>query len=374
MDKLILCLANSYKHGGRCIAGIEVEIDDEKLKIIKSSYDIPVWIRPISHFSAGEVPMSDASKIGILSLVKVHNVSYAGSCSHSEDYYYESLEMIQTINPSDTFLKQCIDSYHYKIFSNRGKALTINAFKEGDYSLMFIRTENSEIYLEPKYIKPRIKFYHNGNQYDFPITDPEYLNRLHNDTSLYKSYKVLYIVISLAVEHEGWHSKLAATIISPAISNIKEHIVKIETKSTCMASKLTDDFPIFKPANILKPSDDLPKPTYKFNPINIPQPTHMSTSNNSSNRNGGCYVATSIYGSYDCPEVWTLRRFRDYKLAESYAGQSFIKVYYATSPLLVKWFGHTKCFKHAIKPILDKIVRKLKKDGYKATPYQDKKW
>lgn len=24
-----------------------------------------------------------------------------------------------------------------------------------------------------------------------------------------------------------------------------------------------------------------------------------------------CYIATSVYGSYDCPEVWTLRRFRD---------------------------------------------------------------
>ena len=28
--------------------------------------------------------------------------------------------------------------------------------------------------------------------------------------------------------------------------------------------------------------------------------------------NGACYVATAVYGSYDCPEVWTLRRFRDY--------------------------------------------------------------
>ncbi len=359
MDKLILCLANSNKHGGRCIAGIEVELDGEKLKIVKSSYDIPVWIRPVSHFSAGEVPMCDASRIGILSLVKVHNVSYAGSCSHSEDYYYESLEMIQTINPSDTFLKQYIDSYHSKIFGNRGKALIIDAFKEGDYSLMFIRTENSEIYLEPKYIKPRIKFYHNENQYDFPITDPEYLNRLHYDTSLYKSYNVLYIVVSLAVEHEGWHSKLAATIISPATSNIKENIVKIATKSTCRP---------------LKPTDDLPRPTYAFKPINIPKPTYMPTSSNSSNSSGGCYVATSIYGSYDCPEVWTLRRFRDYKLAESYAGRFFITVYYATSPLLVKLFGHTKWFKLTIKPILDRIVRKLKKDGYKATPYQDKKW
>ena len=31
----------------------------------------------------------------------------------------------------------------------------------------------------------------------------------------------------------------------------------------------------------------------------------------------GCYVATAVYGSYDCPEIWTLRRFRDKVLART---------------------------------------------------------
>ena len=43
---------------------------------------------------------------------------------------------------------------------------------------------------------------------------------------------------------------------------------------------------------------------------------------------GGCYVATAVYGSYDCPEVWTLRRYRDYSLAETWYGRAFIKLYY----------------------------------------------
>ena len=33
----------------------------------------------------------------------------------------------------------------------------------------------------------------------------------------------------------------------------------------------------------------------------------------------GCYVATAVYGSYDCPEVWTLRRYRDDTLYSSKA-------------------------------------------------------
>ena len=50
-------------------------------------------------------------------------------------------------------------------------------------------------------------------------------------------------------------------------------------------------------------------------------------------------------GSYDCPQVWTLRRFRDYTLAETWYGRTFIRTYYAISPTLVKWFGHTEWFK-----------------------------
>ena len=42
---------------------------------------------------------------------------------------------------------------------------------------------------------------------------------------------------------------------------------------------------------------------------------------------GGCYIATAVYGSYDCPQVWTLRRFRDFKLAKSLGGRIFIKLY-----------------------------------------------
>jgi len=85
-----------------------------------------------------------------------------------------------------------------------------------------------------------------------------------------------------------------------------------------------------------------------------------------------CYVATAVYGSYDCPEVWTLRRFRDYTLDESWYGRAFIKTYYATSPTLVKWFGKTNWFQHLWRSVLDKFVASLKSKGYKDTPYEDK--
>lgn len=79
---------------------------------------------------------------------------------------------------------------------------------------------------------------------------------------------------------------------------------------------------------------------------------------------GGCYVATAVYGSYDCPEVWTLRRYRDYELAETWHGRLFIKAYYAISPTIVKWFGDTAWFKKMWKGKLDRMVSNLQQKGF----------
>ncbi|MCR5807948.1 MAG: TFIIB-type zinc finger domain-containing protein [Clostridiales bacterium] len=92
------------------------------------------------------------------------------------------------------------------------------------------------------------------------------------------------------------------------------------------------------------------------------------------NTSSGCYVATAVYGSYDCPQVWTLRRYRDYDLASTWYGRTFIRTYYTVSPILVKWFGETKWFKRMWKGKLDRMVADLQKKGYESTPYEDRNW
>lgn len=95
------------------------------------------------------------------------------------------------------------------------------------------------------------------------------------------------------------------------------------------------------------------------------------TGGDSANRTGGCYIATAVYGSYDCPQVWTLRRYRDYSLAKSCLGRSFIRFYYATSPTLVKWLGHTNWFNAVFRKLLDKFTKHLISNGFENTPYVD---
>lgn len=97
-------------------------------------------------------------------------------------------------------------------------------------------------------------------------------------------------------------------------------------------------------------------------------------SSSSSGSSGGCDVATAVYGSYDCPQVWTLRRYHDYTLAETWYGRAFIRTYYAISPTLVKWFGHTSWFKKMWKGKLDRMVSDLNSKGVENTPYQDRDW
>lgn len=85
----------------------------------------------------------------------------------------------------------------------------------------------------------------------------------------------------------------------------------------------------------------------------------------------GCYVATAVYGSYDCPEVWTLRRFRDFRLRQSALGRAFVKFYYAVSPGLVRRFGAAGFFQKNVRRILDKFVARLQSKGYEDMPYYD---
>lgn len=99
--------------------------------------------------------------------------------------------------------------------------------------------------------------------------------------------------------------------------------------------------------------------------------THVS-SGSRSNSSGGCYVATAVYGSYDCPEVWTLRRYRDNVLDHTWYGRLFIRSYYAISPILVKWFGKKKWFKKLLINPLNRRVKELNKRGFEDIPYEDK--
>lgn len=167
--------------------------------------------------------------------------------------------------------------------------------------------------------------------------------------------EILYRLESLIEMHFGTSSPYSDIIISLLKVEMTYTLSESQKKYSCVG-----DWDIQKIENRIKRLN----PTYSA-------PIKQSTSAGSS---GGCYIATAVYGSYDCPEVWTLRRFRDNTLAETWYGRTFIRTYYAISPTLVKWFGKTEWFKNMWKPILDQMVESLNRDGVDNTPYNDQNW
>lgn len=85
----------------------------------------------------------------------------------------------------------------------------------------------------------------------------------------------------------------------------------------------------------------------------------------------GCYIATSVYGSYNAPEVRVLRRFRDQALAKTPVGRVLIVVYYAASVPLIRMVGNQMWFNALARPLLDALVMHLQRVGFDRSPYSD---
>ncbi|SFL70069.1 CFI-box-CTERM domain-containing protein [Pelosinus propionicus] len=73
-------------------------------------------------------------------------------------------------------------------------------------------------------------------------------------------------------------------------------------------------------------------------------------------KKSGCFIATTIYGDYDAPQVLTLRRFRDKILGQSVLGRIFINTYYTLSPILIKIIKTHKPVSNITRIFLERLI------------------
>lgn len=219
MDKHFICLANSYKHGGRCIAGIEVVPQaDGSLSIVRHDDGRPRWIRPVSMSANGEIPNHLAESFKIFSLVKLTEVEPCPDKAHTEDVHCSRMEISPfELLPTKAFLNQLLDTQHQTVFYYRGKAIPATIIDRLNYSLMLIQPKNVSAYCdeERENSKYRMKFTYFGSNYDFPITDPVFLEQFKKNPEKYDDLNGVYLVLSLGLEFEGFHFKLVATVVFP---------------------------------------------------------------------------------------------------------------------------------------------------------------
>lgn len=235
MEKYFICLANSYKHGGRCIAGIEVvPQSDGSLGIVRHDDGRPRWIRPVSMSANGEIPNHLAESFKIFSLVKLTDVEPCPDNAHTEDVHCTRMEICPfELSPTKDFLNQLIDTQHQAVFYFRGKSIPTTIIDRLDYSLMLIHPDNACAYCDEgrENSKYRMKFTYNGSNYDFPITDPVFLEQFKKIPDSYADLDGAYLVLSLGIAFEGFHYKLVATVLIPNDLDVAEKPQSIDESS-----------------------------------------------------------------------------------------------------------------------------------------------
>ena len=210
----IVCLANSNKEGGRCIAGIE--LDENNNAILENGH--PKWIRPICLTLHGEVPTHLVSFVKILDIIEMDVTGYPEVRNYQSENVLFRENSIKVSGHYDTqHLNQLCDNRDL-IFGNRGKAVHSENIGSLLYSLMLIKTNKFEVIKKtyadnPNNHQIRLLFLYNGHQYDFPVTDPEFLHNYHRNEHFIDGLNEMFLSLSLTVEWMGWYYKLVAGII-----------------------------------------------------------------------------------------------------------------------------------------------------------------
>lgn len=80
-----VCLANSYKEGGRCLAGVQLDEGGNPVIINRR----PKWVRPICHTPHHEIPAYLAEDVRVMDIVQVDVTEYPPVSYQSENAFFD---------------------------------------------------------------------------------------------------------------------------------------------------------------------------------------------------------------------------------------------------------------------------------------------
>ena len=215
-----VCLANSIKEGGRCLAGIQLNNNNEPIIEING----PKWIRPICKTQHGQIYTHWVSRITLLDIVEIELTGFPVKTSYQPENVFFKDDDLKIVGRFDRDNLSNLCDNHYYIFSNWAKALSVHEATLLNHSLILINVSKFQV-LENKDIespdkkKIRLQFTHNETQYDFPVTDPVFLNLYRNNPGILNVVKSLYLCVSIGINFNSWHYKLVAGIIPASLNS-----------------------------------------------------------------------------------------------------------------------------------------------------------
>ena len=198
----IVCLANSFKLYGRCLAGIL--LDDNNIPIKPN-----IWFRPISKTKHGEVDTAIVSHINLLDIIELEVSDFIDKNNYQSENVYFTDNSIRKIGVLDKkYLDNMIETDSL-IFGNRKKAISKDCICFLQKSLMFIKIESYEV-TENEKIK--ISFEYKGTFYkEITITDPSFICNYKQGN--FSNIKPIYLSLSVAMKYNDWYTKLVTGVI-----------------------------------------------------------------------------------------------------------------------------------------------------------------
>lgn len=212
MKKRLVCLSNSKKLGGRCLAGIELD-DHNNPVFINGS---PKWIRPVSEAVHGEVPTDWVHHLNILDIIEIEVTGTPNTDYQCENALFQknSLRKIGTLERTG-IISVCENPE--TIFDNNKNAVAETAISDLTRSLILIKTNRFKVidttYEDTNKRQIRLAFTHRGNRYDLPITDLVFLDKYKSEKGFLDNIQELILCLSLGVPYNGFHYKLIAGVI-----------------------------------------------------------------------------------------------------------------------------------------------------------------
>jgi hypothetical protein len=218
----IVCLANSYKHDHRCVAGISVETKQ--------------WVRLVGHQVPGcitrkEASYPDGKEAALLDVFEAELGEKCGSNAHPEDVFitgktWQSARRFDT--PADAqFLAGYVNKEPVVLQGYCDRVQTSRFEKTpAQCSLGLVHPEDLWWWIREESSKRRNRAVFRLGQagrvrYDLAVTDPKWLDLLNLMPAGIYPHALLcggkqpktYLCISLSEPFEGFHYKLVAGVV-----------------------------------------------------------------------------------------------------------------------------------------------------------------
>jgi hypothetical protein len=94
MEKQIICMGNSYKNGGRCLAGIEIQNTTAGISIVRNQYGLPNWIRPVMSNGDNGLPEYLVGSFNLLDILVVDVTDAVPTGAHCENVHFNSIRKV----------------------------------------------------------------------------------------------------------------------------------------------------------------------------------------------------------------------------------------------------------------------------------------